>query len=251
MRFSFLEKYLVPAEFVDEQRAKEIGRLRHFFYALPDYHIEAALSAFKPFPEELRAFYYEIGFGFMLRAKRGKFNTLFDPLTLIYTNNQINYFATTETVDERNCYDNTAQLLFFKTASNHFLTIDRNTVQGKNAVYYKGDSINDSLYDFLKSVHNDRDYLSALLDYRNYKMEKAAQKQEMKNQAGNNSSAVKNDYASSENKSETLSSSSMQPEQTPPAGQEVSQAEPAQDSQQSDKKRTWSTLLDDDGIVIG
>jgi hypothetical protein len=51
-----------------------MGRSRHQFFSVPEFQIEDALTAFDPFPEELKAFYYEIGFGFMHRLKLGKFS---------------------------------------------------------------------------------------------------------------------------------------------------------------------------------
>jgi len=162
--YSFLHPYKVTPELISERGAKSIGRLRHLFFALPEFQIHEAEKAFDPFPEELNILYREIGFGFMYRAKSGKFNTLFDPMTLIYTNRQVGYFATPEVAEELEFYEMGNQLLFFRTASNRYLAIDRNTVHGKNAVYYQGQVIDDSLLRFLKRFYSDRDYL-ATLDY--------------------------------------------------------------------------------------
>lgn len=164
MYFSFLNEYRVTPDLIADRGAKSIGRLRHLFFALPEFQIQEALKAFDPFPEELDALYREIGFGFMYRVKSGKFNTMFDPMTLIHTNRQVGYFATPEIADELACYDTDNQLLFFRTVSNRYLAIDRNTVDGENAIYYRGRVIDDSLCGFLKRFCSDRDYLETL-DY--------------------------------------------------------------------------------------
>lgn len=105
----------------------------------------------------------------MHRAKLGKFNTLFDPMTLIYTNKQVNYFATPEIEEELKYYDIEKHLLFFKTISNQYLAIDRQTINGKNVIHYRGTAIEDSLYDFLKHFDFNRYYLNQLVDTVDYK----------------------------------------------------------------------------------
>jgi hypothetical protein len=187
MYFSFLEKFIVASKTYEAREAKAIGRLRHIFFVLPELLIQEALQTFNPFPEELKTLYYEIGFGFMHRGKSGKFNQLFDPKTLIYTNNQVAYFATPETETALKYYDAEKQLLFFKTISNCYLAIDRHPVRGKNKIYYKGKTIEDSLYNFMKRLDFDRSYankLIAIIDNEQDKeiknSEKAIRKEEAK-----------------------------------------------------------------------
>jgi len=178
MYFPFLEDYRITPKLIQEQGAKSIGRLRHLFFELPEYQIQETLNTFDPFPEELKTLYCEIGFGFMHRAKLGKFNTLFDPMTLIYTNKQVNYFATPETAEELKFYDIEKQLLFFKTISNRYLAIDRNTIHGKNKIYYRGTAFGNSLYDFLKNFDFNRYYLNQEIDIVDYEEEEKIKKQE-------------------------------------------------------------------------
>jgi len=178
MYFSFLENYIIAPKFYEEKEARAIGRTHHFFYALPEYQIQEAINTFRPFPEELKTLYCEIGFGFMHRAKSGKFNFLFDPMTLIYTNNQINYFATPETIAELQYYDVEKQLLFFKSDSNSYLAIDRCTVHGKNKIYYQGITVDDSLHDFMKHLDYNSFYLSQFIEIISYEQEKKVKKQE-------------------------------------------------------------------------
>jgi hypothetical protein len=105
MTFSFLDEYKITSGQIEILGVKSTGRLRHQFFSVPEFQIEEALAAFDPFPEELKTFYYEIGFGFMHRLKLGKFSILLDPLSLIYTNKQINYFAMPEVARELEYYD--------------------------------------------------------------------------------------------------------------------------------------------------
>jgi hypothetical protein len=176
MIFPFLEHYKLSPELITESGAKSIGRLRHNFFALPEFQIREALTAFNPFPEELKSFYEEIGFGFMHRAKLGKINILFDPMSLIYTNQQRGYFATPETADALKYYNIEKHLLFFKTTDNQYLAIERETVKGKNKIYYNGDSFEDSLYDFLKHFDFNRYYLPEQLERIIYLQEKKQKK---------------------------------------------------------------------------
>jgi hypothetical protein len=176
MDFSFLHRYKISTGLIEE-RAKSIGNLRHIFFALSEFQIQAALGKFDPFPEELKNFYTEIGFGFMHRAKLGKINTLFDPISLIYTNQQTGYFATSEIADELKYYDIEKQLLFFKTAENQYLAIERETVKGKNKIYYKGTPIEYSLYDFLKHFDFNPYNLLGQMERTIYLQEKERKKQ--------------------------------------------------------------------------
>ena len=164
MYFAFLEDYVITPELIEEKGAKSAGRLRHLFYTLPESQIQEAINTFTPFPEELNTLYCEIGFGFMNRGKKGKFNSIFDPMTLIYTNKQINYFATPETANELKYYDIEKQLLFFKTLSNCYFAIDRYSVNGKNRIYYRGNEVDSSLYNFLKETHSGNYDLDMLID---------------------------------------------------------------------------------------
>jgi len=181
MYFSFLEEYRITSELINERGAKAVGRLRQYFFEVPEYQIQEALTTFNPFPEELKTFYCEIGFGFMHRTKPGQFNSLFDPMTLIYTNNQINYFATPETVAEQKYFEIDKQLLFFKSNSNRYIAIDRNTNHGKNKIYYRGTAIEESLYDFLKLLSSDSYYLNQVIEITDYEQAKKTQRMEKEN----------------------------------------------------------------------
>ena len=50
-------------------------------------------------------------------------------------------------------------LVFFQTFLYQFLTIERETIQGTNAVYYRKQKIAGSLREFLSDYQNNRDYL--------------------------------------------------------------------------------------------
>jgi hypothetical protein len=214
MTFSFLEEYKITLEQIEIQGVKATGRSRHQFFSVPEFQIEEALAAFDPFPEELKTFYYEIGFGFMHRAKSGKFSILLDPLSLIYTNRQINYFATPEVERELKYYDTAHQLLFFKTPANRYLAIDRTTVQEKNAIYYRGTVIGDSLHDFLKYY-----------DINRYALNQQIETADAKEETSGNISIEQHE----ENTVKDKTSNSSVP---------------------TENSSEWSTLIDDDDIII-
>lgn len=158
MNFAFLHSYKIDPLKVDISEAKEIGTLRHLFYAVPEIDIKEALTTFNPFPVELLNFYNELGFGFFHRRK-GKLNILLDPMSLVNTNLRLGYFKEDPFIMEAfRHFDNEKQLLFFKTHAGQYLSIDRAEKQGKNAIYYKNKQIESSLYDFLYNYSKNIDY---------------------------------------------------------------------------------------------
>jgi tetratricopeptide (TPR) repeat protein len=70
-------------------RLRLTGRLRHPYFSVPEFQLKEALAAFDPFPEEMKTFYYEIGFGFKHRLKPERFSILSDLLSLIFPSGSI------------------------------------------------------------------------------------------------------------------------------------------------------------------
>lgn len=158
MNFTFLHSYKIDPQDVDVSKAREIGHLRHLFYAVPEIGIKEAWAMFNPFPVELLNFYNEVGFGFFHRRK-GKLNVLLDPVSLVNTNLRLGYFNDDPLIAEAFRYfDSEKQLLFFKIHSGQYFSIGRMEEQGKNAIYYKNKRIESSLYDFLYNYSQNVDY---------------------------------------------------------------------------------------------
>jgi hypothetical protein len=158
MDFSFLKKYQIIAQDLTPQDAKAIGKFRHCFFPVAEIDIMDALHTFDLFPQELKTFYEEIGFGFFHRRK-GDVNCLLDPLSLINTNLQLGYFKDDIYIQQALEFCNIeTQLLFFKTQSNQYFSIDRLGMDNVNPVYYKGRQVKKSLSSFLKSCSDGQVY---------------------------------------------------------------------------------------------
>lgn len=164
MHFSFLHPYKIDTQTIDVKKAKKIGRMRHFFYAVPELDLQELSKVYDTFPVELSNFYNEIGFGLLNRHK-GKLNLLLDPVSLINTNQRLGYFKDDAAIMAAMEYcENNDQLLFFKTYSNQYLSINIKDDMGKNAVFYKGKQIQNSLYEFLEECDNNKKYFDKLDD---------------------------------------------------------------------------------------
>ncbi len=133
MTYPYLHDYILSQAYIETLKPKELGKLQHNFYALPEDAIQKALMTFEPFPAELKLFYQEIGFGFF-HCNKERVNRILDPYSLIMMNR----------LDDRFAYDVELKralieghLVFFQTFLYQFLTIDRETVHNQNAIYYK------------------------------------------------------------------------------------------------------------------
>ena len=182
MAFEFIENYIIKYQEIEEPDIKRIGRLKHCFYAVPELYIRKAITAFEPFPAELYEFYETVGFGFMNRQKDIG-NCILDPMSLVYINKQEGYLATEKVKEFANYYDVNQFLLFFHSFDEHYFAIRRETINGKNEIWYKDKRIANSLRDFIYCCYIDSDYilLHIARDEVKMKREKALQeKQERK-----------------------------------------------------------------------
>ena len=172
MNFSFLKKYQIIAKDLTPEEAKSVSKYRHCFFPVAEIDMMDALAAFDPFPLELKLFYQETGFGFFHRRK-GDINYLLDPLSLINTNLQLGYFKEDVYIKQALEFCNIeTQLLFFKTQSNHYFTIDRTGKHNENPVYYKGKLVEKSLFDFLDFCADSKSYLENTIKEIDSKIEK-------------------------------------------------------------------------------
>jgi hypothetical protein len=160
MDYSYLYYYKITAGLIEEEGVKSVGRFSHYFFPLPEFQIQKAVTTYTPFPVELLEFYNKIGFGFLNRAK-GKFNILLDPASLINTNQRLDYYGDNPYLAEAaKYYDVEKQLLFFKTYSNLYFSINRVDVNGKNAIFHEGKQIHSSLYEFIEKCYDNSDYFN-------------------------------------------------------------------------------------------
>lgn len=158
MEFEFIKNYIIKYQEIEESDIKRIGRLKHCFYAVPELYIQKAMTAFEPFPAELHEFYETIGFGFMNRQKNIG-NRIIDPMSLVYINKQEGYLATEKVKEFASYYDVNQFLLFFHSFDEHYFAIRRETINGKNEIWYKDKRIAHSLRDFIYYCYTDSDYI--------------------------------------------------------------------------------------------
>ena len=94
--------------------------------------------------------------------KKGDLNCLLDPLSLINTNLRLGYFKDNIHIQKALEFCNIeTQLLFFKTQSNKYLSIDR--LGDKNQVYYQDNIIDESLLNFLTAYNDSDDYVTSAI----------------------------------------------------------------------------------------
>ena len=113
--FSFLEEYKLRQDLFDDTGVEKVMKYPHHFYTPYPEDLPKALETFNPFPVELKAFYEQIGFGFMHRRK-GKINRILDPVSLILVNLRLDECKYDKVLEKTLAqYDTGKQLLFFQS----------------------------------------------------------------------------------------------------------------------------------------
>ena len=162
--FSFLEEYKLREELFDDTGVEKVMKYPHHFYTPYPEDLPKALETFNPFPVELKAFYEQIGFGFMHRRK-GKINRILDPVSLILVNLRLDECKYDKVLEKALAqYDTGKQLLFFQSDKGEYVAIAREETNGSNIVSYKQYTLADSLLEFITRFHKDRDWLDGLLE---------------------------------------------------------------------------------------
>ena len=161
--FTFLEEYKLREELFEGKGIEKVMKYKHHFYTPYPEDLPKALGTFNPFPSELKAFYEQIGFGFMHRRK-GKINRLLDPISLILVNLQQDECRYDKNLKEQLAnYDTGKQLLFFQSGKGEYIAINRTEKNGCNPVFYKKDKLTDSLLEFITSIHENDTWLDDML----------------------------------------------------------------------------------------
>lgn len=210
--FSYFEQYKLREELFEGNGVGTVMKYPHHFYTPYPEDLPKALETFVPFPAELKAFYEQVGFGFMHRRK-GKVNRLLDPVSLILVNlrrDECRY----DKVLERTlaCYDINRQLLFFQLNNGEYLAINRIETNGCNPIFYKGQKLSDSLLKLLTDYDKNKDYLPSTVKYIDDTEKDTAQKS------------------------------------APAASPVTTESVPHKKIIKSNSK--WSTLMDDDDVII-
>ena len=233
MQYPYLQDYILTQEKVDLAiKEKSIRKLRHVFYPLSTNDIKVALESFNPFPVELKTFYEEIGFG-NFHCNREYVNCLLDPHSLVYINRQMYRFRYDKEVEWA---ITEGRLIFFRTYMYQYLTIEMKDVDGKNAVYYKKRKLDDSLSSFIKEYDNERNLVQYHIGIND--------EQEVKK--GIPQPTLRNTFVyRPEEKHAEKTPSSSPGEEKPEIIKPQAQPQP-----QNPNKNRWTTLFDDDDIVI-
>lgn len=107
------------------------------------------------FPQELRKFYKEIGYGF-LESKSYNFNRIMDPGSICEFRLRTGQFEDDSALNLYEAYERDT-LIFFEVCESFYLGIGFS--QNNNGkIYYKKEKIADSLEDFLIKYQADENY---------------------------------------------------------------------------------------------
>ena len=141
MSFEFLKVYII------EQERKRL--FKHNFYKVNTEYLKKIGSSLE-MPYELNLFYQEIGHGFMYDTDEFfSIDRFLDPESFKKINNREKYYEFDPDLElyEDDFYKD--KLIFFEVNEGVYLLINKNDINGKNAIYYFDEKIADSLEEFL------------------------------------------------------------------------------------------------------
>ena len=113
------------------------------------------------FPNELRNFYLEVGYGFIKGNNVDAINRIMDPDTIadITLREGIYEFDP----DLEGIYEEEDKLVFYEVNEGVYLTLDLNTPQ-QTPVYFFETQIADSLEEFIRKINQDTEYFVNMVD---------------------------------------------------------------------------------------
>lgn len=150
-RFDFLKSYIYEAEDDSASAGK------HSFYKLAVEDITEAEQRLKSkFPPELRAFYSEVGYGFMCNATVDMFDRLMDPASVV----DFQLCEGIYDINEPEEYYGKNFLTFFEVSEVSFIAMDisNQNPMGQCPIYYFESKIADSLEEFIRKMDENADY---------------------------------------------------------------------------------------------
>lgn len=128
-------------EFLKDNIDKGIHEM-HVFPQIKLIEVEKRIKI----PLELRNFFVNVGYGFFF-LQEGSINRLIDPIDFELINTRKGYY---EFAPELEYYEtNHDKLIFFEVNEGIYLSIKKEDKDGKNAIYYFGNKIAESLKEFL------------------------------------------------------------------------------------------------------
>lgn len=148
--FKFLNKY------IREVNGPVILEKKHVIYRLDDDVPEAEKRLGKRFPNELREFYLQVGYGFLCNDDKTHRDRIMDPHSVAdFLLNEDDFID----LSIKELYPGN-MLVFFEIGEGTYLTLDLNQEQenGVCPVYYFDNQVAASLEEFLKRMNEETDY---------------------------------------------------------------------------------------------
>lgn len=144
--FDFLLNYLIPEESMSN--IDSYAGYKHKFYPINKDTVHN-VEKFIFIPDELKEFYLKIGYGFMYAQSNHAFNRFLDVESFKMINLKEDYYAFDSQLELYDSLYEGGKLLFFEIIEGHYLAIDKESVDNKNAVFYFDKKIANSLAEFL------------------------------------------------------------------------------------------------------
>ncbi|HDX9632023.1 TPA: SMI1/KNR4 family protein [Bacillus cereus] len=139
-----------------------IKNSHHKFFKLQENELIVAEERLGfAFPNELRSFYLEVGYGFIKGNNVDAINRIMDPDTIadITLREGIYEFDP----DLEGIYEEEDKLVFYEINEGVYLTLDLNTPQ-QTPVYFFETQIADSLEEFIRKINQDTEYFVDMVD---------------------------------------------------------------------------------------
>lgn len=146
--YDFLKEYVV-----DGQQSCEIKR--HVFYGIDKNEITQAENRMgRKFPDDLKKFYFEIGYGFLCKDDKTHTNRIMHPRDIadFYSGDELYSYV------DRDLYESNEMVFFALNGQGDFLTLRLDELKDYGAVYYFDRKISDSLKDFLMKMNQKTNY---------------------------------------------------------------------------------------------
>ena len=150
--FCFLSEYVSLEN--DESNKK------HRFYSIEETTIKSAEERMGiQFPDELKTFYKEIGYGFLNRGSDSAVNRLIDPDSVADIRLREDVYEFDPDLD---IYSDFTKLVFFEAIEGLYISIEL-TNKDESPVYYVDTKIAESLEEFIRRIDEEGEYFYNLM----------------------------------------------------------------------------------------
>lgn len=145
--FRFLKEYIVD-------KPQSTNEKRHIFYSVEQNEVINAENRMgNNFPNELKEFYSEIGYGFLCKDDKVHTNRIMHPSDIadFYCEDEVYSYV------DRDLYESNELIFFDLGGEGDFLTLKLDG-EDNGAVYYFGRKVAESLKDFLIKMDQETNY---------------------------------------------------------------------------------------------